>query len=578
MGVALIMNWKGLNNTIMGKFQRSIPFAKDKISGEIVGSDIFFKEPNISYGIRNKYSTNESQYMCCECSQDLIISTSCNSKVHFKHNPGHYKCVLSTGELNNQDLEAFKRFHHYRESKKHKELKNKIGELLNVTQGVNVSSIAIDTKFISSGVERRKPDVYCRYYDKQIVFEIQLSNLSHKYILGRHNFYKKLGMYLIWILDDFDIHSQDRLEKDIKYLSKYENYFKLDGDRSDLSFLCHYKYPYISESNKVHSKWESKSITLPELEFDINDYQVYYYNYPENLELKYIRAKNNDIIQIEHDEKQEYEDGKEYINSIFKRIVDNKNKHDSSEIYNGILKELARLTVVQKTVLNSKNLDKLIDRKSPISVRIDNIKNSNKSNYLKFIFATNNIIFDINQTNDDGRTVLQAILLNDNLHFRHSLILNLFEHGYRLTDSDKELVSTLEKFENDLWFYEICSKLHDKSLMHSLIKYERLVSILESAFYGKIVGSKLPNWIAYTNNILQCYGKYWKDYIKPIYEETGILKVILISDKKSTIHKKIQNLANYEYDISEEESKKITLLIDYLYKEQRFHLYHSRSK
>jgi len=52
-------------------------------------------------------------------------------------------------------------------------------------------------------------------------------------------------MFLIWILDDFDIHNQGTLERDIKYLTEYENFFKLDVDLQEyfgqmVKSCCHF--------------------------------------------------------------------------------------------------------------------------------------------------------------------------------------------------------------------------------------------------------------------------------------------------------------------------------------------------
>ena len=73
----------------------------------------------------------------------------------------------------------------------------------------NIYTVIIDNKFIIKENGKRKPDVYCKFQDKELVFEIQLSDLSLNYILNRYEFYRRNGIYLIWILDKFDIHNQE---------------------------------------------------------------------------------------------------------------------------------------------------------------------------------------------------------------------------------------------------------------------------------------------------------------------------------------------------------------------------------
>lgn len=206
----------------MGRYDRSIKIAFDKTSGEILDADEVFDIAKDAFEIRKKYHEKNLILSCCECEQDLMVSGSKYDRLHFKHKPGHSYCILADGKLSPHDHEKLTAILKAKESDRHKELKNKIGELLKNVSGVDVSTIQIDNKFIIKGNEKRKPDVYCKFQGKELVFEIQLSDLSLGYILSRYDFYKKYGMYLIWILDNFDIHNQGTLERDIKYLTKYE--------------------------------------------------------------------------------------------------------------------------------------------------------------------------------------------------------------------------------------------------------------------------------------------------------------------------------------------------------------------
>lgn len=186
----------------MGRYERSIKIAFDKASGEILEADEVFDETKNAFELRRQYQKKDLLLSCCECEQDLMVSGSKFDRLHFKHKSGHDYCILSDGQLSPEEHEKFTEILKSKESDRHKELKNKIGLLLQEVEGINKNSIAIDNRFIIRGIEKRRPDVYCKYQGKELVFEIQLSDLSLGYILSRYEFYKKHGMYLIWILDN----------------------------------------------------------------------------------------------------------------------------------------------------------------------------------------------------------------------------------------------------------------------------------------------------------------------------------------------------------------------------------------
>jgi hypothetical protein len=266
----------------MGRYDRSIKIAFDKTSGEILEADEVFDIKTDAFEIRKKYHEGNLILSCCECEQDLMVSGSKYDRLHFKHKPGHGYCILADGKLTPQEHERFTEILKAKESDRHKELKNKIGELLKSVKGVDLGSIAIDDKFIIKENGKRRPDVYCKFQDKEIVFEIQLSDLSLGYILSRYEFYKEHGIYLIWILDNFDIHNQGTLERDIKYLTKYHNFFKLDEQSETLKLACEYKFPFLTDDNKLLTKWLKKSVSLSELKYDSEVFQAYYYNFGDN--------------------------------------------------------------------------------------------------------------------------------------------------------------------------------------------------------------------------------------------------------------------------------------------------------
>lgn len=531
----------------MGRYDRSIKIAFDKTSGEILEADEVFDIKTDAFEIRKKYHEKNLILSCCECEQDLMVSGSKYDRLHFKHKPGHGYCILADGKLTPQEHERFTEILKAKESARHKELKNKIGEQLKSVKGVDINSIAIDDKFIIKENGKRRPDVYCRFQDKEIVFEIQLSDLSLGYILSRYEFYKKHGIYLIWILDNFDIHKQGTLERDIKYLTIYQNFFKLDEQSDSLKLECEYKYPFLTDDNKLLTKWLKKSVSLSELKYDSEVFQAYYYNFGDN------KTKTETLQRKKAEEIKEAE--RKRLEKLKLVNATNRAKHLRNLVadfrkrkiqnFSSIIDELDELdefeTKILNDVLNLKG--KVVESKPPLIKWIDESKQEDAP-FLEFILGTNKIELDINKTDDSDRTALQAILLNNNIH--NTLpIKSLFKAGYKLTDNDqeflKELQETQKDFIADAHIYKLCNNLTDRSLVDDVFSFSKLLFIIESAKQGELIyynftGNK---WISFANNAIQYYSEYW-EYLELSFKRFELWDKLIQLDKNGTFQKKVE--------------------------------------
>lgn len=531
----------------MGRYDRSIKIAFDKTSGEILEADEVFDIKTDAFEIRKKYHEKNLILSCCECEQDLMVSGSKYDRLHFKHKPGHGYCILADGKLTPQEHELFTEILKAKESDRHKELKNKIGEQLKSVKGVDINSIAIDDKFIIKENGKRRPDVYCKFQDKEIVFEIQLSDLSLGYILSRYEFYKEHGIYLIWILDNFDIHNQGTLERDIKYLTIYQNFFKLDEQSDSLKLECEYKYPFLTDDNKLLTKWLKKSVSLSELKYDSEVFQAYYYNFGDN------KTKTETLQRKKAEEIKEAE--RKRLEKLKLDNATNRAKHLRNLVaefrkrkiqnFSSIIDELDELDEFEAKILNDLlNLKgKVVESKPPLIKWIDEAKQEDVP-FLEFILGTNKIELDINKTDDSDRTALQAILLNNNIH--NTLpIKSLFKAGYKLTDNDqeflKELQETQKDFIADAHIYKLCNNLTDRSLVDDVFSFSKLLFIIESAKQGELIyynftGNK---WISFANNAIQYYSEYW-EYLELSFKRFELWDKLIQLDKNGTFQKKVE--------------------------------------
>ncbi len=241
------------------KKERAIKFAIDLNSGDLLDADVKFRSTKEAHLIREQYSRRELDLRCYECEQPLNVSKSIYDRVYFKHTQHASDCILKDCNFSMGDMEMIRKAVYSRESDRHKYLKGTIANLLENTPGVDVNSVTADTKFLFSEQSKRRPDVYCRYLDKELVFEIQLSPLPQRYILDRYDFYRNKGIFLIWILDKFSVHGQSATEKDIKYLNTYRifsNSTKSTQRRANLKCFVNIRNPASSRTDQssVHGQ------------------------------------------------------------------------------------------------------------------------------------------------------------------------------------------------------------------------------------------------------------------------------------------------------------------------------------
>ncbi|MCX6303672.1 MAG: DUF6035 family protein [Bacteroidetes bacterium] len=528
---------------------RSIKIAFDKISGELLEADQIFDDKKDGFILRKQFHTDEVELYCCECDQKLNVSTSKYDRLHFKHQPKSNDCILKSEGISPEELEKITKILIAKESDRHFELKNKIGQKLSMVQGVDPQSIAIDNKFIIRGNDKRKPDVYCKYNDKELVFEIQLSDLSLRYILSRYEFYRKHGMFLIWILDNFNIHGQTQLERDIKYLTEYQNFFKLDEDSEQFRLACDYKFVFLTPENKLITKWINKSLALTEIKFSYESYQIYYYDFGShkaNLEEKQnmIFNEKREVEKIRFEE-QWSANTIPKINKIIDTIKNFKNRHAYS--YTQVTKLINNLDDAEISLLNQKlNLIASKSRKPPVNLWIETAKEKDET-FLEFILTCEEIEFDITALDSQERSAFQEVISNTNLLNPKSVLIELVKRGYKLRTEDEQSfmnwIHDEAEIKRELSLFRHANELVNRDLVSLMFSHSNLIHIIDSSKSGEIIGFKYKptEWIAFANNSIEHYKEYW-EYIEIAFKHYGLWDKLIILDKKGTFQRKLEQL------------------------------------
>ncbi len=282
-----------MNNT-----QRTIIEVFEIETGEIIDADSFFnQEEGIIFNFRRQQQEaaegfETPKFKCIYCDQLIRIngkgSGAGKKNFYFSHLSNSEYCDIKLVEGFNEAEKQERRYAVRRESKRHKELKHFIYEMLLInkraTDGVKDAFLE-QTHFHSTLDQYKRPDIFATYNNISIAFEVQLSTIFLDIIIGRDKFYAEHNIFIIWI---FNLLNEEQewqrvMEKDIYYANK-RNAFVLDNEAIEISkennrlfFHCYWQQPVI-EDEKITTLWNKKLITLDELKYDYANHKVYYYD------------------------------------------------------------------------------------------------------------------------------------------------------------------------------------------------------------------------------------------------------------------------------------------------------------
>lgn len=544
---------------ILGKMsttEYSIDKAYDRISKEKLYAGDLFYNYKAGFKVRKEFNLNKYDFECIECGQKLTVSTSSNDIQYFRHFPNHNQCLLSSKIASQSEKNLIKTIFEVKESQRHKDLKLKIYEKLKRDPEVDQSSICVDDRFLFFDDEKRKPDIYFKYKGYEIVFEIQLSRLPPSYIYQRADFYRKKNIFLIWVLEKYDVDKQGTFEKDIKYLAPYHNFFRLNEYAGDFLFICEFKKPEISRYNSVITPWTSAKINLSDLQFNTSNLEAYYFNFPfEKNKLDQINSikerERKEIVERERIERKEIAQKverdhivKNKVQNILDkigRVKDWKNKN-----FDNIQKIIEDSASDVKYELNRRIGFK--SKKGTLILRMKRSKNDDEQ-LLYFLLSFKVIEKNINEVNTEFETVLSALLRNETIShsIKKRLVLLLFQEGYFLKENDESILLT--EGNNILHPFiakcmEKCSNSEHIDKLFTSRKIQNFLFAMDSLLKREIVGLKYSGdkWMVQVGDYLLHNFKEYIHIIAPLFEENNTIKYINEFDKKGTVKTKFAQI------------------------------------
>lgn len=378
---------------------RSIKTAINIKTGEILNADLIFRIMKDGQKIREIDKQTDGDDFCCyECGQ-LLETTSKNKNVFFRHKKGYSFCDLTDDQLSQEDENDFARMNKIKEESqesytgrrssegvRHYNLKKLIVSKLNKTQFVTEVQ---DEKIVRNDFQIRRADVYCEFNGKRIVFEIQMSKLSARYIFSRYNFYKSNGIFLIWIID-VNLKAQDQFSIDIKYLNEYQNYFNIDESKVNLQLICKHKEFTITPYNELRMPWTTKTLELTQLKFNEEIFQAYYYDLvQEQQKMEKIRQERikeeekEGKLRIQIEEIKKHESYIKWKDNWIQKF--NKSFQQISEF--GIKNSNGTILVFAKEDINAYEI-KSLESQFPNLIWVVNAKNFSRNFEFKEILAS----------------------------------------------------------------------------------------------------------------------------------------------------------------------------------------------
>lgn len=541
----------------MSATKRTLTEVLDFENGEIINSDTFFNLTESDIFLTRKrleraiQKIDEPKFICLYCKQLITIVGKPNGQgkkvKYFKHLKDSEVCIYKTnGNLTKSEVLRIK-YNGAKESILHINLKNFIAQRLEENQygKGEISEIKIEKIYRNLAISKewKKPDVSAIFIQKPIVFELQLSTTFLSEIVKREDFYFKNNTYILWIFHHFNEKSdlQKFTQKDIIYSNK-RNAFILSEeaqnksiDVKDLVLECYYQVPSIF-NKEIMYKWEKAFVTISDLKFDTTTYRLYYYD--SDLEFKKLELKLKTILD-EKDiayESINYEERTLSALNLLRKFYQTEDFVLQFEINN----ELSLLSKAERQYLvNRINSPKNIEDK-PLLFQL--LGSDQKYTFLHFWLTNKYLSINVNKL-WNGKSVLEEVLLGKRGSQKISLYKLIFEKGYNsYGKNDLNTIATFSSlsYENEIEGETLANItfLNAAELISPYLAIEKIVFAIRSCQNNKIVGSRLNNFLALSNNFLEHHSEYGDIYLQALKYYRRFNQVMAL-DKKGTFSKKL---------------------------------------
>jgi len=195
------------------------------------------------------------------------------------------------------------------------------------------------------------------------------------------------------------------------------------------------------------------------------------------------------------------------------------------------------------------------------------LKEKNKFSY--FLLRSLNIKIEINQIDENGKTVFMLLAENyfiEKNGFLIQSINQLFERNYFIKKEDEDFVTELYKkiqsqTQLESWsLLRFAIKLNDKDKFSLAYQNHRELFVILSLKLNKPISFNFPNLLGVMNNAMQFYRENGEMILKAMnfYERTN--QIMKLDEKKGTFKKKLVEFETNK-PIQNQEFKEIILIL-----------------
>lgn len=274
--------------------QQSVKLAIDCETGELVPADALLAMPEPEFTTlrraamaarrERRHGGDAVRYQCALCKHPLFLSRRIEGLQNrwFVHDGKSEHCPWYEGTRLTPDQVKALVYRGQQEGRPHREMKQFIATWLATDPLVSeVSQEQTTFSEVLKG-EWRRPDVKCLYRGLPLVFEVQLSYTFLSDVIARDDFYRREGIFIIWVFARFD---RNRAAVTDEAFFNRRNLFVLDadareqsGERAVLTFNGYRQRPQVI-ADQVHDVWEAAFVSLAEVQFPLDTRWPYFFDY-----------------------------------------------------------------------------------------------------------------------------------------------------------------------------------------------------------------------------------------------------------------------------------------------------------
>jgi hypothetical protein len=234
--------------------------------------------------VERKRGRNTVRFLCAICKQPLFLSRRIEGKTNrwFVHDGKSEQCPWYEGNRLTPDQAKALIYRGQQEGAKHLEYKRFLAKWL--SKDPSVSGIALEQTTFSEVMkgEWRRPDVKCLFQGHPLVFEIQLSYTFLSDVIARDEFYKREGIFIVWVFAGFDL---QRAAVTDEAFFNHRNLFVLDAaamsqtaEQEVLTFSGYRQSPRLIDG-QMCNVWDWDFVSLHDVTFPNDTFRPFFFDY-----------------------------------------------------------------------------------------------------------------------------------------------------------------------------------------------------------------------------------------------------------------------------------------------------------